>query len=372
MIRFALGSDKSQSDEAILLSYCPLFRASADLMASILSYLSMANICRFDTAVTNRVTRVIWLSLLRGTNHHSINNHKHSHESIRWLVERGISPEYLETSDRRCVARSINRDTILGLDMSSLRTLSVYQCQIRDEDILSIAHGCPNLTGIILGFCCDLTDVSILALARCCVQLTFIDAVGSSSMVDKGLAAYADAYYSVIDAVNLPEIGNVSDLKRISLRYCKGITDIGISALSRSCPLLSDVGFFDCSNITDIGISALAESCPLLSSIKISSCGNITDIGISVLGKAYPLLSYINLSYSKKISDMAISDLARSCPLIIRVDMAYCQNITAIGVSALGEGCPLLRDIKISDCPNISSDYLSTLHRDHPHIIIVR
>ena len=120
MRRFLTARDPSQSDEVIMLSYGPLFRASTDSMISILNYLSLANICRLDTTVTNRVIRVIWLSVLRGTNHHSINNHKHSHESIRLLVEREISPEYLETSDRRCVACKVNGGSLLSLDISFL------------------------------------------------------------------------------------------------------------------------------------------------------------------------------------------------------------------------------------------------------------
>ena len=58
--------NQSRSNEAILLSRTAdrsyLFKASNDCMISILSYLSMKNICQLDIAVTNTAARVIWLS----------------------------------------------------------------------------------------------------------------------------------------------------------------------------------------------------------------------------------------------------------------------------------------------------------------------
>ena len=50
-----------------------LFQASNDCMTSILSYLTMKNICQLDIAVTNTAARIIWLDSLQITNHRSIN-----------------------------------------------------------------------------------------------------------------------------------------------------------------------------------------------------------------------------------------------------------------------------------------------------------
>ena len=78
----------------------------------------MTNICRLDTAVTNTASCIIWLSVLRGTNHRTINCRKHSHGSIRWLAEWGISLEYLETNDTRHIPEEIDKGALLGLDIS--------------------------------------------------------------------------------------------------------------------------------------------------------------------------------------------------------------------------------------------------------------
>ena len=66
MCFFKIGSDESLSDEAISPSHCLLSRATYDSIISILSYLSMGNMCRLDIAVTNTASRVIWLNILQG------------------------------------------------------------------------------------------------------------------------------------------------------------------------------------------------------------------------------------------------------------------------------------------------------------------
>ena len=295
MLRLMTGGDQSQSDEATLATSCLLFRATNDSIMSILSYLSMANICSLDIAVTNSILRVIWLSILRGTSHRTISNHKHSHESIRWLVERGISPEYLQMSEDGSIANKIDGGTLLGLDISSLRNISLCRCDIGDEDILSIAHGCPNLTEIRLLDCCDITDASMIALGRYCRQLIFIDIGGCTNISDIGLMALGDACCNVIGGINLTEMGNGSALRKISLSYCKRITDISLVALGRGCHSLYSINLSGCSEITDTAVSALGQGCPLLTDICISGCANITDGGISALGQGCPLLREINL-----------------------------------------------------------------------------
>ena len=81
----------------------------------------MENICRLDTAVTNTAAQAIWLNILRASNHRTIDNHEHSHESFRWVIERGTSPEYLIASGRG--VKSVNVSILQDLDMPSLRNV---------------------------------------------------------------------------------------------------------------------------------------------------------------------------------------------------------------------------------------------------------
>ena len=160
-----------------------LFGASTDFIISELNYLSMEDICRLDTAVTNTAAQAIWLNILRASNHRTIDNHEHSHESFRWVIERGTSPEYLIASGRG--VKSVNVSILQDLDMPSLRNVWFCYSSIADEEILLIADGCPNLSKkISLVDCCGITDVSVKELVSYCYQLTFISNDGCYSITD--------------------------------------------------------------------------------------------------------------------------------------------------------------------------------------------
>ena len=159
--------NQSRSNEAILLSRTAdrsqLFKASNDCMISILSYLSMKNICHLDIAVTNTAARVIWLSSLQVTNHRPINEFTHCNGSIRWLVRRGVRLESLKVIDGQWLRDS---SALLGLDVSLLRDVSFCSCNIGDEEIISLAHDCHNLSEICLFDCTGVRNASIIALAK--------------------------------------------------------------------------------------------------------------------------------------------------------------------------------------------------------------
>ena len=149
--------NQSRSNEAILLSRTAdrsyLFKASNDCMISMLSYLGMKNICQLDIAATNTAARMTWLSSLKVTNHHSMNEFTHDNRSIRWLVTRGIRLESLKVVDGKWFTPRINGIILLGLDLSLLRDVSFRSCNIGDGEVISLAHDCPSLSEICLYDC---------------------------------------------------------------------------------------------------------------------------------------------------------------------------------------------------------------------------
>ena len=319
-------------------------------MITILGYSNIRDLCRLDIAMTNNATRAIWLSALR----QRLNHHKHSHKSIRWLVEKGISPEYLQTSGDKVISNRINGRTLVGLDMSSLRSISLISCDIADKEVISIAHGCPNLTEITLFDCCGVKDESMRALAGRCRELNFIDVRECNKISDEGLRAYAAAC-SVSDAANLAEKGYGSALRGISLSNNKRITDEGIIDLGISCRLMSNISLSDCTNITDRGISALGDCCHFLDRICLSGCYKISDVGISALGRCCPKLTDIDLSGCNRITDIGISDLAECCRSLRKFTLSDCFKITDGSLSAIGRACRSLREISLSKCNRITN-----------------
>ena len=138
-------------NEAILTSRTAnrflLFRAGKDCMQSIMSYLSIKSICQLDVAVTNTAARVLWLSSLQLTTNRTISECKHCNASIIWLVSRGIRLESLKISNGQWFMSRLSGSALLGLNVSLLRDVSFYDCNIGDEEVISLAHDCPYISG---------------------------------------------------------------------------------------------------------------------------------------------------------------------------------------------------------------------------------
>ena len=219
---------QSRSNEAILLSTTAdrsyLFKASNDCMILILSYLSMKDICQLDIAVTNTTARVIWLSSLEVTNHHTINEYTHSNGSIRWLVGRGIRLVSLKVKNVRCFTHS---SALLGLNVSLLRDVTFSKSNIGDEEVIMLAHESPYLSDICLYDCQRVTNAGVIALAKSCVHLLEIDIGNCMKITDDGLVAFTSGCSNVRTA-NLLDRSDIYNLRKIRLDGCTNVTDIGI------------------------------------------------------------------------------------------------------------------------------------------------
>ena len=90
----------------------------------------------------------------------TFNEYGHCKDSIRWLEKRGIRLQRLKIKDRKWDTDRINGSSLLG-----------------DEEVFSIAHGCPHLIEICQADCdgCDgVTDASLIVPGRFCRQLNFL------------------------------------------------------------------------------------------------------------------------------------------------------------------------------------------------------
>ena len=224
---------QSLMNEAILMSRTAdrsiLFRASNDSIRSILRYLSIESICQLDVAVTNTAARVVWMSSLQLSNYNTISERQHCKSSIRWLVTRGIRLESLKISNGQWFKRRLNGSAFLGLNVSLLRNLSFRDCNIGDEEVISLAHDCPYLSEICLYDCQRISDASIVGLANWCVHLIAIDIGKCMNITDDGLVAFASDCSNVRTA-NVLDGVDICNLKTISFHDCTKISDKGVSA----------------------------------------------------------------------------------------------------------------------------------------------
>ena len=84
-----------------------LFKLGDDAFVSLLSWLDIRSICRLDAAVGNKDERLMWLHSLHSIDSKAIDEYKHCHLSIWWLIKRGARATSIRarrsnlTSDRQ-------------------------------------------------------------------------------------------------------------------------------------------------------------------------------------------------------------------------------------------------------------------------------
>ena len=177
----------------------------------------------------------------------------------------------LKVRDGSWFTRTVNSSTLLGLNVSLLRDVRFRGCDIGDEEVISLAHDCPYLSGICLHDCGRVTDASIMALAKWCLQLIAIDMGKCENMADDGLVGFASSCWNVRTA-NLLDTVDICHLRRINLSDCTNITDIGVSAVACTSRLLNKIDISDCYQVTDVGVSAIANNCRELCYIDLYRC----------------------------------------------------------------------------------------------------
>ena len=166
-------------------------------MELVLNYLPIRSICRLDTAITNSADRIVWLSILRVSHVDAIDkmihrgNKKGCNKLIRWLVSKDISLESLEVLGEQY--GDANKINLYDVNLSSLLRIRFSQ-NVKGIDLLSVAHGCPNLSEISLERCRGLRNESIIAFSKLCAKMRDIDISDSSMITTISILTMSDFY----------------------------------------------------------------------------------------------------------------------------------------------------------------------------------
>ena len=303
-----------------------LFRMDNDVFRYLYSWLDVGCICKLDIAIGNADERFMWLHSLKTIESMEIDEHSHSHSSIRWLIMRDARATRIRVSGTTLVIGRITDQTFTGVDTlfaqnayngnillhfcaDIVKSSGTVKCRVRNRDIATDiktaasirTRGCRHLTSINLANCQDISNVGISAIAEGCHHLT-----------------------------------------SINLCRCAGISDIGVVAIAEGCHGLTSINLCRCAGISDIGVVAIAEGCPGLTSIDLSGSGRISDTGVVAIAEGCPGLTSIDLSVCRYISDISVVAIAEGCHGLTSINLSGSGRISDIGVVAIAEGCHLL------------------------------
>lgn len=142
----------------------------------------------------------------------------------------GFQLEYLDLSSIQWMDEEIIK--ISASYCPQLQHLNLANSKIRDNDLIIIAQGFPELQSLDLSECENITDKGIESIAQGCPLLR--------------------------------------DLKFRNL----DITNHAIRALAENCSQLTNLDLYECTRITDGALNALIEACPKLINLELGGCSS--------------------------------------------------------------------------------------------------
>ncbi|PPD79230.1 hypothetical protein GOBAR_DD23846 [Gossypium barbadense] len=231
------------------------------------------------------------------------------------------------------------------------------------------------------------TDVRLAAIAvgtagRGGLGKLFIRGSNSSRGVTTvGLRAISRGCPSlrVLSLWNLATVGDDSlceiaegchQLQKLDLCHCPAITNESLLALAKGCPDLTDLTIEGCANIGNEGIQAIARCCPNLKSVSIKDCALLGDQGIaSLLTSASYSLSKLKLQ-ALNITDVSLAVIGHYGKAVTDLSLASLPNVTEKGFWVMGNGHGLqkLKSFTVKACHGVTDLGLEAIGKGCPNL----
>ncbi|TVU08108.1 hypothetical protein EJB05_41495 [Eragrostis curvula] len=115
----------------------------------------------------------------------------------------------------------------------------------------------------------------------------------------------------------------------------RGVTDAGLSALTRGCPALRSLALWDVPQVTDAGLAEIAAECHLLERLDITGCPLVTDKGLVAIAQGCPDLKSLTIEACSGVANEGFKAIGRCCAKLQAVNIKNCAHVDDQGVSGL-------------------------------------
>lgn len=250
----------------------------------------------------------------------------------------------------------------LFLDLKNLKSLTLDGAWIAHSSFQIISRSCKFLAEIGLGKCKGVTDNGILQLVSGCINLKIFNLTCCSDITDMAITGIAESCQNLVclkleccnllTEKSLYSLGSFSCLlEELDLTDCAGVTDSGLSYLSR-CSKLVCLKLGLCSNISDKGISYIASCCTKIRELDLYRCSGVGDDALAALSIGCKKLKKLNLSYCNEVTDRGMEFLGH-IEVLSELEMRGLLHITSEGLTAVAAGCKRLAGLDLKHCENI-------------------
>ncbi|KAG2263326.1 hypothetical protein Bca52824_070405 [Brassica carinata] len=250
-------------------------------------------------------------------------------------------------------------------------------CSLTDAGLIALADGFPRIENLSLIWCPNVSSFGLRCLAQKCTSLRSLDLQGCF-VGDQGLAAVGE-FCKQLEELNLRfcegltdvgvielVIGCAKSLKSIGVAASAKVTDLSLEAVGSHCKLL-EVLFLDSECIHDKGVVAVVKGCRRLKSLKLQ-CVNVTDAAFSVVGEFCVSLERLALYSFQQFTDMGMMFIGKGCKNLKDLTLSDCYFVNCTGLEAIARGCKELTRIEINGCHNIGTRGLEAVGKSCPRL----
>lgn len=185
--------------------------------------------------------------------------------------------KHLDLSD--CVAFDDLGLRFVGLSCGLLESLYLRRCnRISDVGIKHIAQHCSHLKELSVSDCYKVRDFSLKEIAKNSASLKYLS-VAKCPVTDTGMKYIGK---------------HCVKLKYLNIRGCEAVSDIGITHIVQNCLKLRSLDAGKC-DITDNGLHIISIHCPQLKKLSVRGCERVTDIGIKTIAAQCCNVQYLNV-----------------------------------------------------------------------------
>ncbi|XP_020587794.1 F-box/LRR-repeat protein 3-like [Phalaenopsis equestris] len=242
----------------------------------------------------------------------------------------------------------------LSRRFTNLKTLEI-NTRISDRNLQAAAEICTNLQTLNLNFrrnrCFsdefesygfdfeDVTDSGLCGISFACQKLINFSMRWRKGIGDVGIAALIShaknlvfldlSWCSGISDTALEAVASLSSLMEVYLRGCYLITDHGLKSLAHglSAKTMEVFDVSECDRITDHGVSSL-RLMSSLQELRLAECGPlVTDFGGACIA-AMTSLRRLDLSWLINLSNSSLIVVAQNFQNLVEVRLIGCDQIT--------------------------------------------
>lgn len=182
----------------------------------------------------------------------------------------------------------------IGAFCSSLRYLNLIGCRhVHNDGIIALSQGCQLLEKLCLSHCDGVNGYGLMAL---CKYLSHLKTL-----------VLRDCEYLTDDDMNLFRYGSFTNtLTSVDISDCKGISNVGVSALCNSLgSTLRALNLAGC-KVTDSVMPSICANCHKLNELDLSRCRLLTDQTVHTLVSGVTGLTTLKLDGNQKITSKTL------------------------------------------------------------------